>query len=93
MSDERGPDPQAMSQEDRALAAQLDAVLRDEAEVYADVRVAGGVVYLDGVVESVAQRLSRPAIAESATAISLSRPWAACWYLSAAETELWPRRC
>ncbi len=56
MSDERGPDPQAMSQEDRALAAQLDAVLRDEAEVYAAVRVAGGVVYLDGVVESVAQR-------------------------------------
>jgi len=56
MSDERGPDPQAMSQDDRALAAEVDRLLRDEAEVYAAVRVAAGTVYLDGVVESAAQR-------------------------------------
>lgn len=56
MSDERGPDPQAMSEGDRELAAQIDRLLRDEAEIFAAVRVAAGAVYLDGIVESAAQR-------------------------------------
>lgn len=56
MSDERGPDPQAMSGADRALAAQIDRLLQDAAGIYAAVRVGGGVAYLDGMVESAAQR-------------------------------------
>lgn len=56
MSDERGPDPQAMSENDRAMAVQVDQLLRDEAGIYAAVRVGGGVAYLDGMVESPAQR-------------------------------------
>ena len=56
MSDERGPDPQAMSDRDREIAAEVDRLLRDEAGVYAAVRVGDGVAYLDGLVESEAQR-------------------------------------
>jgi len=56
MSDERGPDPQAMNEDDRLLASKVDRLLRDEAGVYAAVRAAEGVVYLDGIVESAAQR-------------------------------------
>jgi osmotically-inducible protein OsmY len=56
MSDERGPDPQAMSEHDREIAAEIDRLVRDEAGVYAAVRVGDGVAYLDGIVESEAQR-------------------------------------
>lgn len=56
MSDERGPDPQAMSGHDREIAAEIDRFLQSEAGVYAAVRVGDGVAYLDGMVESVAQR-------------------------------------
>src|SRR6187551_1560293 len=56
MSDERGPDPQEMSEQDRTLAVRVDQLLRDEAGVYAAVRVAGGTAYLDGIVESPEQR-------------------------------------
>jgi len=56
MSDTRGPDPEAMSPEERQLAAAIDRRLQDEASVYAAVRVGNGVAYLDGLVESVAQR-------------------------------------
>jgi osmotically-inducible protein OsmY len=56
MSDERGPDPQEMSAEDRALAVRIDRALRDEAEIFAAVRVKDGVAYLDGMIESAAQR-------------------------------------
>ena len=33
------------------------------------------------------------AMTDSWAAIRLSEPWAACWYVSAAETVEWPRRC
>lgn len=56
MSDERGPDPQEMSKQERSLAAQIDRALRDEAEIFAAVRVRGDVAYLDGMIESAAQR-------------------------------------
>ena len=56
MSDERGPDPQEMSARDRALAAEIDRLLRDEAEIFAAVRVQGDVAYLDGLIESAEQR-------------------------------------
>lgn len=56
MSDERGPDPQEMSARDRALAAEIDRLLRDEAEIFAAVRVQGDVAYLDGIIESAEQR-------------------------------------
>jgi osmotically-inducible protein OsmY len=56
MSDEGGPDARAMSASDRALAARIDRRLRDEAGIYAAVRVGGGIAYLDGLVESVEQR-------------------------------------
>jgi osmotically-inducible protein OsmY len=56
MSDERGPDPQEMSEHDRAMAVQIDQLLRDEAGIYAAVRVGGGAAYLDGLVESAEQR-------------------------------------
>jgi osmotically-inducible protein OsmY len=56
MSDERGPDPQEMSEQDRTLAVRVDQLLRDEAEVYAAVRVADGTAYLDGIVGSAEQR-------------------------------------
>jgi len=56
MSDDRGPDPQEMSEHDRTLAVQVDQLLRDEAEIFAAVRVGGGTAYLDGMVESAEQR-------------------------------------
>jgi osmotically-inducible protein OsmY len=56
MSDERGPDPQEMGEQDRTLAVQVDQLLRDEAGVYAAVRVGDGTAYLDGIVESPEQR-------------------------------------
>lgn len=56
MSDTRGPDPEAMSPEERQLAAAIDRRLQDQASIYAAVRVGAGVAYLDGVVESAAQR-------------------------------------
>jgi osmotically-inducible protein OsmY len=56
MSDQRVPDPQEMSQEDRALAAKVDRLLREEADVYAAVRAENGTIYLDGVVAAAAQR-------------------------------------
>lgn len=56
MSDERGPDPQEMSEHDRTLAVQVDRMLRDEAEIFAAVRVGDGTAYLDGMVESAEQR-------------------------------------
>ena len=56
MSDERGPDPQAMSGPERGLASRIDRLLRDEAGIYAAVRVGGGIAYLDGLVESAEQR-------------------------------------
>lgn len=56
MSDERGPDPQDMSDQERTLAARIDATLRDEAGIYAAVRVEGDMAFLDGMVESDEQR-------------------------------------
>src|SRR5262245_54983511 len=56
MSDERGPDPQQMSADDRTTAVLVDQLLRDEAGIYAAVRVGGGTAYLDGLVESAEQR-------------------------------------
>lgn len=67
MSDERGPNPQDMDDQDRALAAQIDRLLRDEAGVYAAVRVRGADAYLDGMIESMAQR-------DAATDLALSVP-------------------
>jgi len=45
-----------MSPEDRRLAAEVDRLLKEEAGIYAAVRVGAGVAYLDGVVESAEQR-------------------------------------
>jgi osmotically-inducible protein OsmY len=56
MSAKAGPDPNEMTAHDRELAVQVDRQLRDEAGIYAAVRVGGGVAYLDGLVESAAQR-------------------------------------
>lgn len=56
MTGNRGPDPEAMSPEDRRQAIAIDRLLQDEAGIYAAVRVGQGVAYLDGVVESGAQR-------------------------------------
>lgn len=56
MTADRGPEPEAMGPEDRRLAAAVDRRLRDEAGIFAAVRVGGGVAYLDGLVESAAQR-------------------------------------
>ena len=56
MSDERGPDPQDMSAQDRALAVQIDRSLRDDAAIFAAVRVKDGVAYIDGMIESAEQR-------------------------------------
>jgi osmotically-inducible protein OsmY len=56
MADTRGPDPEVMSPEDRRLAVAIDRLLQEEAGIYAAVRVGGGVAYLDGMVDSAAQR-------------------------------------
>jgi osmotically-inducible protein OsmY len=56
MSAKAGPDPNEMTPHDRELAVQIDRQLRDEAGIYAAVRVGGEVAYLDGLVESAAQR-------------------------------------
>lgn len=49
--------PGAGDREQR-LAAALDQLLQDEAGIFAAVRVADGVAYLDGMVESAEQRLA-----------------------------------
>lgn len=56
MSDRRGPDPEVMSPTERQLAAAIDRRLQEEAGIFAAVRVGGDVAYLDGLVESAAQR-------------------------------------
>ncbi len=53
---ERGPEPERMTAADRQLAVEVDRLLKEEAGIYAAVRVGAGVVYLDGVVDSAAQR-------------------------------------
>lgn len=69
MSETRGPDPEAMSPEERHLAATIDRRLRDEANIYAAVRVGGGVVYLDGMVESAEQRDAASDLAASVAGV------------------------
>lgn len=56
MAATRGPEPEAMSPEDRRLAIAIDRLLQDEAGIYAAVRVGEGVAYLDGLVDSAEQR-------------------------------------
>jgi len=56
MTGNRGPEPEEMSPEDRRLAVAVDRRLQDEAGIYAAVRVGGGIAYLDGIVDSAAQR-------------------------------------
>jgi osmotically-inducible protein OsmY len=56
MTGTRGPDPEAMSPADRRLAVAIDRLLKDEAGIYAAVRVGQGVAYLDGIVDSDEQR-------------------------------------
>src|SRR5689334_5354789 len=56
MTGTRGPDPEEMSPEERQLAIAVDRLLKDEAGIYAAVRVGKGVAYLDGVVDSAEQR-------------------------------------
>jgi osmotically-inducible protein OsmY len=56
MNDTQGPETRATRRGDRALAARIDHRLRDEAGIYAAVRVSNGVAYLDGLVESAEQR-------------------------------------
>jgi osmotically-inducible protein OsmY len=56
MSAKAGPDPNEMTPHDRELAGRVDRRLRDEAGIYAAVRVGDGVAYLDGLVESASQR-------------------------------------
>ncbi len=55
MTMDRGPEPEAMSAEERHQAVLIDRLLQDEAEIFAAVRVGAGVAYLDGIVESAAQ--------------------------------------
>src|SRR5438874_253383 len=50
------PAPARAEGRDRGLAATIERRLADEAGIYAAVRVAGGVAYLDGMVESAEQR-------------------------------------
>lgn len=56
MAQDRGPEPEQMTADDRRMAAAIDRLLQEEAGIYAAVRVGGGVAYLDGLVESAEQR-------------------------------------
>lgn len=69
MSDTRGPDPEAMNPVERQLAAAIDRRLQDEAGIFAAVRVGGDVAYLDGLVESDAQRDAASDLAASVAGI------------------------
>lgn len=66
----RGPEPEAMSPDDRRLAIEIDRRLKNEAGVFAAVRVGGGVAYLDGLVESIEQRDAAGDLAASVAGIS-----------------------
>jgi osmotically-inducible protein OsmY len=69
MTGTRGPDPEEMSPEDRRLAVEVDRLLKDEAGIYAAVRVGEGVAYLDGIVDSAEQRDAAGDLAASVTGI------------------------
>lgn len=69
MSGNRGPDPEAMSPDDRRLAIAIDRLLQQEAGIFAAVRVGGGIAYLDGIVDSAAQRDAASDLAASVAGI------------------------
>jgi len=66
----RGPEPENMSPDDRRIAAAIDRRLKDEAGIFAAVRVGGGVAYLDGMVESSAQRDAATDLAHGVEGVS-----------------------
>ncbi len=70
MTANRGPEPEEMSTEDRRVAAAVDRRLKDEAGIFAAVRVGNGVAYLDGMVESAAQRDAASDLAAGVAGIS-----------------------
>ena len=70
MSSNRGPEPEAMSAADRHLAVLIDRRLKDDAGIFAAVRVGAGVAYLDGMVESAAQRDAASDLAASVEGIT-----------------------
>ena len=70
MTANRGPEPEEMSPEDRRIAAAVDRRLKDEAGIFAAVRVGAGVAYLDGMVESAEQRNAASDLAAGVAGIS-----------------------
>ena len=66
----RGPEPEEMSAKDRRVAAAVDRRLKDEAGIFAAVRVGAGIAYLDGMVESASQRDAASDLAAGVAGIS-----------------------